>query len=198
MSTPRVGAVVMAAGASKRMGRPKMVLHWGGGTVIEQVIRVLIDSGASSIVVVTGGAHDQVVDALQGFPVTFVFNRQFEETEMLQSLQLGLSALPEDVQASLVVLGDQPQISINVVREVIQRFVEAHKQLVVPSYQMHRGHPWLAARAYWEEIIRMGRDESLRDFLAGHAQEIDYLVVDTPSILSDLDTPEDYQRDKPE
>lgn len=197
MSTPNVGAVVMAAGVSKRMGRPKMVLQWGGGTVIEQVVHVLSDLKVASIVVVTGGSHDQVVDALRGFPVTIVYNRQFEETDMLQSLQLGLSALPEDIQAGLVVLGDQPQISADVVKGVIKRFAEAQEPLVVPSYQMRRGHPWLAARVYWDEIMRMGRDQSLRDFLASHANEIYYLVVDTPAILSDLDTPEDYQREKP-
>jgi molybdenum cofactor cytidylyltransferase len=198
MSTLNVGAVVMAAGASKRMGQPKMILKWGGGTLIEQVVRVLSDSQVSSIVVVTGGAHDQVVDALRDFPVTIVHNQRYAETEMLQSLQLGLSALPADIQASLVVLGDQPQISADVVEGVVRRFVEMHKSLVVPSYQMRRGHPWLVARAYWDEIMRMGRDESLREFLAGHAVEIDYLVVDTPAILTDMDTPEDYQRDKPD
>jgi molybdenum cofactor cytidylyltransferase len=197
MNGVKVGAVVMAAGASKRMGQPKMVLPWGKGTVIEQVVRVLSASGVSPIVVVTGGAHEKVADALRGFSLKLVHNEHFHETEMLQSLQLGLFGLPDDVQASLVVLGDQPQITREVVSGVIDRFIQNHNPLVVPSYQMRRGHPWLVAREYWSEILQMDRDKSLRGFLAAHAKEIDYLVVDTPAILMDLDTPQDYQREKP-
>lgn len=187
----------MAAGVSKRMGQPKMILPWGKGTVIEQVVRVLSDSGVSPIFVVTGGAHEKVADALRNFSAKLVHNELFEETEMLQSLQLGLSGLPDDIQASLVVLGDQPQITREVVSGVIGRFVQNRNPLVVPSYQMRRGHPWLAAREYWSEILHMDQGESLRGFLAAHAKEIDYLIVDTPSILMDLDTPQDYQREKP-
>ena len=197
MSDLTVGAVVTAAGASKRMGRPKMVLPWGEETVIEQVVRVLSDSHVAPIVVVTGGAHEKVVAALQNEPVTIVHNEEYETTEMLQSLQLGLSALPDDVHASLVVLGDQPQITREVVGRVIERFAQSHSPLVVPSYQMRRGHPWLVARVYWNEILELGRDEFLRSFLAAHALDIDYLVVDTAAILSDLDTPQDYYREKP-
>jgi molybdenum cofactor cytidylyltransferase len=160
-------------------------------------VRALIDSGASPVIVVTGGAHDKVADALRNIPAIVEHNELYAETEMLQSLQLGLSALPDDVDASLVVLGDQPQIDGDVVRGVILRFILLHSPLVVPSYQMRRGHPWLVARKFWSEILQMGRDETLRNFLASHAQGIDYLIVDTPAILSDLDTPQDYQREKP-
>jgi len=67
----------------------------------------------------------------------------------------------------------------------------------VPSFQMRRGHPWLVARPLWPEILALKPPESTRDFLAGHAHEIHYVNVDTPSILADLDTPEDYEKSHP-
>ena len=193
-----VGAVVLAAGQSKRMGTPKMVLPWGDTTVIGRVVQVLIDSQAAPIVVVTGGAHAQVTTALQGYPVQIIQNTAYAHTEMLQSLQLGLSALPPEVQTSLVVLGDQPQIAPDVVVGVLNRFRQTMHPLIVPSYELRRGHPWLVARKFWDEISQLDEQSSLRNFLSTHAADIDYLVVNTPAILLDLDTPADYQRDKPD
>jgi molybdenum cofactor cytidylyltransferase len=83
------------------------------------------------------------------------------------------------------------------VQAVVSRFEETESNLVVPSYQMRRGHPWLAASPLWEEILAMQASESPRDFLNRHTAEIEYVNVDNPSILADLDTPEDYLKSRP-
>ncbi|HMN59605.1 MAG TPA: nucleotidyltransferase family protein [Anaerolinea sp.] len=192
-----VGAVVLAAGQSRRMGTAKMVLPWGSRTVIAQVVEVLADSGVKPVVVVTGGAQEAVQQCLANYNVTFAHNHRFAETEMLDSLRIGLHALPSRTQAALVTLGDQPQILPGTVRAVLSRYQTSHNPIIVPSYQMRRGHPWLLGSALWEEIFNLEAGKSLRDFLAAYAEDIDYLVVDTPTILGDLDTPEDYDRLKP-
>lgn len=192
-----VGAVVLAAGQSRRMGTAKMVLPWGSRTVIAQVVGVLVDSGVEPVVVVTGGAQEAVQQCLENSPVIFAHNERFAETEMLDSLCIGLRALPSWTQAALVTLGDQPQILPGTVQAVLARFQTSHGPIIVPSYQMRRGHPWLLGRTLWEEIYHLEESKSLRDFLAAHSQDINYLVVDTPTILGDLDTPEDYARQKP-
>jgi molybdenum cofactor cytidylyltransferase len=115
---------------------------------------------------------------------------------MLASVQRGLQAQKPSAQATLVCLGDQPQIEEGSVRSVCEAFVKSKSNLVVPSYQMRRGHPWLVARPLWEEILSL-EAASLRDFLNVHKNEIEYVNVDTPSILQDLDTPEDYLKYKP-
>ncbi len=197
MTQETIGAVVLAAGQSKRMGRPKMLLPWGEKTVIEQVVSTLLESSISPIVVVTGGFADEVAKALSPYPVRLARNPDFETTEMLQSLLIGLRTLPVEAEACLVVLGDQPQIKAEVVRLVVEQYRQTRSKLIVPSYQMRRGHPWLLAREYRAELAGLSRDESLRIFLNRHAADIHYLTVDTPTILADLDTPEDYQRDRP-
>jgi molybdenum cofactor cytidylyltransferase len=69
--------------------------------------------------------------------------------------------------------------------------------LIVPSYQKHRGHPWLIDCSLWGEVLALKPPENLRDFLRAKTEQIHYLEVDSPSILQDLDTPEDYQRFRP-
>lgn len=193
-----VAAVVLAAGLSRRMGAPKMVLPWGNTTVIAQVTRVLRAAGAGRVIVVTGGAREQVEAALRGEPVHCVFNPDFESGDMARSLQVGLTALPESFRAALVALGDQPQIEAWVARRVLETYLDTRAPLVAPSYAMHRGHPWLIDRRLWPEVQALGAGQMLRDVFGRHRQEIHYIPVDTPSVLQDLDTPEDYRRLRPE
>jgi molybdenum cofactor cytidylyltransferase len=197
LSEHSIAAVVLAAGRSLRMGRPKMVLPWGDTTVIGQVVGVLCQAGIQRIVVVTGGARRQVEGALSDFALQLVFNPSFAQEEMLVSLQLGLRNLGSDEDAALVVLGDQPQIELEVVKSVLARYQAQQASLVVPSFQMRRGHPWLVKRTLWNDIFDLQPARTMRDFLNQYADQIDYLNVDTASVLRDLDTPQEYQRQRP-
>lgn len=196
--TGLIGAVVLAAGQSRRMGQPKLTLAWGEQTVIAQVVHTLLESGIQEIVVVTGGSHEAVEAALAGLPVRFAHNPHYADAEMLTSLQIGIRALNPDCLALLIVLGDQPTLDAGVVREVVEGHLTSGGRLVVPSYQMRRGHPWLVQRALWPELLQMPPDQTMRDFVHAHAEEIQYVTVNTPGILQDMDTPEDYRRIRPE
>ena len=193
----RIAAVILAAGQSRRMGQPKMILPWGNHTVIEQVVSVLVEAGVGEIVAVVGGARRQVEAALDGLPVRAVFNPRFDEAEMTASLQTGLASLSPDIPASLVVLGDQPQIERTIVVAVMEAFRATNAELVIPSYQMRRGHPWLIARSEWDGVWALQPPDTMRDFINRHADRIHYLNVDSPSVLKDLDTPGDYARERP-
>jgi len=193
-----ISAIILAAGSSRRMGQPKMLLPWGKVTVIEHVISTFMHAGIEEIVLVTGGAHEQVEEATVQYPIRRIYNKDHAAGEMLSSLQCGLRALetaPAD--AALIGLGDQPQVEAQSVRSICAAYPEGSSRLIVPSFQRRRGHPWLVARPLWEELLTMQPPESPRDFLNKHANEIHYVDVNTPSILADLDTPEDYQRSHP-
>lgn len=193
-----IGAVVLAAGMSRRMGQPKQLLPWGKTTVIGQVVNVLQAAQVAQIVVVTGKSREQVEQTLKNTSAQCVFNPRYETSEMLTSLKVGISRLHDEIQAVLVVLGDQPQIQVSVVKGLIEQYCLGKGLLIVPSYQMRRGHPWLVDRSLWQEILQMDDErESMRNFLNHHAQDIVYYLVDTPSILTDMDTPEDYQQMRP-
>jgi molybdenum cofactor cytidylyltransferase len=180
------------------MGRPKLMLPWGNTSVIGRVLQVLQAGGVDDILVVTGGSRQEVEKVIAGFPVRTRYNPDYAESEMVKSLQLGISALGDEIGAALVVLGDQPQVQPEVIGGLLEAFREHGDALIVPSYQMQRGHPWLLGRTLWREVLSLPPSDTLRDFIERHAQDIHYLTVDTASVLQDLDTPEDYQQYRPE
>ena len=187
-----ITAVILAAGESKRMGQPKMLLPWEKGTVISHVLAVFRDAGVEDILVVTGGGREQVEDAISHLNVRTIYNGIFSQGEMLSSIQCSIGAMTHQTQAILIGLGDQPQVRKRSVRMVCDAFIETKSNIVVPSFQMRRGHPWLVTRPLWGELLNLG--SSPRDFLNTHTESIEYVNVDDPGILADLDTPEDYQR----
>ncbi len=119
-----LGAVVLAAGQSTRMGRPKMLMMWGGKKVIEQVTDVLLVAGITEIVVVAGDLKGEIGKVLEKRNINVVFNPKFANGEMTDSLKTGLNALSKEVHAAIVVLGDQPFIRQETVKEVINAFSE--------------------------------------------------------------------------
>jgi len=192
----KVTAIILAAGQSRRMGQPKMSLPWGGTTVLGKVIETLKAAGIQDLVVVTGGDREQV-EAIAHGSAQVIFNAKYSNSEMLGSIQCGLNAIKPEAQAALICLGDQPQVQVGSVQVILQEYESTGASLLVPSYQMKRGHPWLVARDLWNEILEMRLPESPREFLNRHAKEIKYINVDTPSILADLDTPDDYLKSRP-
>lgn len=192
-----ITAIILAAGESKRMGQPKMLLPWGNGTVLSHVLSVFTNSGLEEILVVTGGAKEAVERSIAGLGVRVVYNGDFASGEMLSSIQCGIRALTRQTQGALIGLGDQPQVREGSVRMVCEAFKETKSNIVVPSYRMRRGHPWLVARPLWEELLSMESPQSPRDFLNAHQGGIQYVNVDDPNVLADLDTPEEYRRWQP-
>jgi molybdenum cofactor cytidylyltransferase len=194
-----ITALILAAGMSRRMGQPKLVLPWGDTSVIEHIVHTLLAARVDRILVVSGAAHAQVAELLQGLPVRIVFNPQYQQQEMLVSVKVGLQeaalqAASGSPEAGLICLGDQPQMKASVIEAVTTSFTGTRANLVVPSFNRRRGHPWLIARPLWDELIRFQPEQTLRDFLNAHQAEIHYVDVDTDTILQDIDTPEDYQR----
>ena len=186
-----ISTIILAAGESKRMGQPKMLLSWGKSTVLQTVITTFQAAGISDILVVSGGAHDKI-DALVGKSAQIIVNENYAQGEMLSSIQTGLREKMLESRAVLIALGDQPQVQARSIQHILQEYQKTNAPLIVPSYQMRRGHPWLVAHEFWDEILKMPVGGTSRDFLNRHAQDIHYVLVDTPTIFQDLDTPEDY------
>ena len=192
-----IAALILAAGMSQRMGQPKMVLPWGDETIIEHVASQVLGAGLKDVTIVVGGSREKVEAALRGKPVRFVFNPSYLDGEMLHSLQAGLRALPDGCQAALVVLGDMPRIKMDVIREVLLEYQRTEAALVIPSYRMRRGHPWLIDRELWSELLALAPPLTVRDFIDRNRLRVRYVTVEDETVLADLDTPEDYHRQRP-
>jgi molybdenum cofactor cytidylyltransferase len=190
----RIGAVVLAAGLSTRMQRPKLLLPWGETTIIAHVCRTLTEIGLDTTVV-TGHQSQAIADALAGLPVNLTRNPDYAAGEMLSSLQVGLAQLEtRGAEGCLVVLGDQPTLQSEVIHMLLQAYREGRGGIIAPSYRQQRGHPILIDRRYWPEIHNLPPGSAPRDVIRAHEDDVFHLVVDTPSVLRDLDTPEDYQQ----
>lgn len=192
-----ITAIVPAAGLSTRMGGDvsKPLLPWGKGTIIEQVVSTLLAAGVSDVVVVTGHRREAIEVALAAYPVRCVFNPAFANGEMLASLQAGLRAVPPERAGALLALADQPQMQPEIVAKALHAFASSDSQaIVVPSYRMRRGHPIILPRWLWQEVLDLAPGNSLRSVINRHAAAIQHLVVDTTSVLADVDTPTQYQQ----
>lgn len=191
-----VTGVVLAAGQSTRMGEPKLLLPWGeGSTMIREVCRTaLASAGMQEVVVVTGAWREGVEEALAGLPVRFVHNPEHAEGEMLSSVKAGLRALLDDAAAALVFLGDQPGLEPGVVDEVLRGYAEGRGRIIAPTYQGRRGHPVLFDRATWDALIALPVGSAPRDLLRARDADVVEVDTNTPTVLQDIDTPDDYEQ----
>jgi molybdenum cofactor cytidylyltransferase len=207
----KITAVILAAGLSRRMGQPKMLLPWDKTSVLGQVVSTLCEAvtdgpadfeakkrmakAAFEIIVVTGGMR-QLVEAevarltTDGLPVRAVFNPQHEAGEMMSSIRVGLAAIGPETEYALIALGDQPQLSTESARRVVAAAQRPDTLLILPSFEMRRGHPWLVHRDLWPDLATA---ETGRAFLRAHENKIQYVETDE-TVMKDLDTPEDYQQ----
>lgn len=190
-----VGALVLAAGKATRMGRSKLSLPWEDTTILGSVLRALQTPSVSRVFVVTGAYRDEVDQIVKDFEgaVETVFNPVFENGEMTDSIKIGM-AVVTDVEGVLVVLGDQPQITKEVVEALCERFSASDSPLWVPSYAQRRGHPWLIGKELWSELTALNSSFTLRDFLNAHSHSIHYINFKDQGIVNDIDTWEDYLR----
>jgi molybdenum cofactor cytidylyltransferase len=189
-----IGALILAAGLSSRMGKAKMLLPWGDSTVIRHVVNSYIFAGVTEIVVVTGGNRYDIEKQLHDTAVRLVFNPLYENGEMLDSIKTGIRTFPENIQSVLIAPGDHPAIGRDEITAVMDGYMESKSALVVPSHKMRRGHPWAVARSMWPELLNLEAPETLRDFLRKNSNLIHYVEINNPSILMDMDTPDDYER----
>lgn len=195
MERAKITAIILAAGLSRRMGQPKMLLPWGETSVLGKVLSTLNQAGVEDLIVISGGAR-QLIEAevarlaTDGLPVRAIFNPQYEAGEMMSSVRAGLAAIGPQAEYALIALGDQPQLSVESARRVVEAAQRSDAQLVLPSFEMRRGHPWLVRRDLWPELISA---ETGRAFLQAHASKILYVETDE-TVMKDLDTPEDYQQ----
>lgn len=177
------------------MGQSKPLLPFGKHLVIERILSVLTNCSIDEALVVTGYMREAVEERLSEWSVRSVFNPEFETGEMLSSVQVGLRSVSAEADAAMILLGDQPGLKETVVEMVLKDYRDGKGDIVIPSYQMRRGHPIIIGRAYWKDILDLGEGETLRDFFKGTTEVIHHVEVSTPTVLRDMDTPADYRRE---
>jgi molybdenum cofactor cytidylyltransferase len=189
----RIGALVLAAGDSRRMGRNKQMLPYGESTVIETILSVLRETPVDGVTVVLGRSWEEVWGAIDGLDVEMFVNPR-PENGMLSSVQWGLAQMRDDLDGFLIVLGDQPQIRAETVTALIQVAEKHPKSIFLPTYRGRRGHPVLFRASLKKAILDLPLTGGLNRLLADLPEEVQEVPVDSDTVLKDIDTPEDYRR----
>jgi molybdenum cofactor cytidylyltransferase len=186
-----VWAIILAAGESKRMGSPKMLLTFNGKTMIENVISNVTESKINKIMVVLGAYRDLLTDHIGRLSVKYCFNDNYKEG-MLSSVQCGFRNLPSDYKAVLVFQGDQPFITSNTIDKVLDSYLSSDKGIVIPVYKNKRGHPLLIDIKYRDEIEKLSPGNGLNSLAHNFTDDVLEVDINESGILRDFDTYEEY------
>jgi CTP:molybdopterin cytidylyltransferase MocA len=184
---PKVAGVLLAAGAGRRLGRPKALVEVGGTRLVDHGVRVLADGGADPIVVVTGAAPVTVPGVITAVNPDW-------PSGMGSSLAAGLRAVPAGCAAAVVALVDQPLVG----PEAVRRLIAAHAAgagVAVAAYQGRPRNPVLLARGHWPEVLQLAvGDVGARPFLRAHPDLVTVVECGDTGQPDDVDTPEDLAR----
>ncbi len=172
------------------MGQSKQLLPLYDKPVIRHCLDYLIAAGIQNIVVVLGPRKQEALAAIQEIPVQITYNRN-PESDMAESVRIGLLALKHSSSGVLVSLSDHPLISVETLMSLIQCFIETPDKIVIPLYKGKRGHPNLFPRHVIEEIFEGG---TLRDIIHKDSDRIRCLDVQDEGVILDMDTKKDYKR----
>jgi len=172
------------------MEQLKQLLPLHDKPIIRHCLDNLITSGIENIVAVLGYRGDEVLAVIHEMPVQIVFNKN-QESEMAESVRIGLRAIAEKSSGVLVCLSDHPLVSVDTLKILMQCFLETPDKIIIPIYKGKRGHPTLFPRNVIEEIFEAG---TLRDIIDKNRSRLKFLDVQDEGIILDMDTKEDYDK----
>lgn len=192
MNNKPVAAVILAAGESRRMGQPKLLLPWRDGCVLDAVLAAVSAAPFDDAVLVSGAYRERVEEVAAYHGIRCVFNPDYASGQST-SLITGLNALPDDTAATFI-LADQPGLNDALLRRLIEAYRQSGAPILRPrTLQGRAGHPVLFAPALFAELRALSGDVGGRPVLQAHKNEIQYLLADDDGIWQDLDTPEEYR-----
>ena len=186
------GIVVLAAGASVRMGTPKQLLKIEGVSLIRRSVEHALGSGCGPVVAVLGASADLIAPALSGLEIHIAVNHDWK-MGISSSIRCGLRSLltvNSQVEGVILFLADQPNVTGASLRKLTEARLRRSSELVAASYSGHIGTPALFSRSYFNELLQLEGQGGAKNLLERHAARV--LSIDFPEAAFDLDTPQDF------
>jgi len=187
----KVAGVILAAGESRRLGRPKQLLPLGQKTMLEHIVEVALSSPLQEVIVVLGHRAKEIRPLLRGVKV--VVNEEWPQG-LSASLRAGLAALSPRFEACLFLLADQPQATPKLVDSLITRHRRTLAPIVAPRFRGRRGNPVLFARSLFPELLSLQGEEGGRSLIEKYRPLVEWVEVDSEDYFLDIDTLEDLKR----
>ena len=189
----RIPGIILAAGASSRMGQDKALLRWGDRTFLEHLLTALRHSEVDAVRVVLGANADEVQKVISFGAGEVVLNPDWQKG-MLSSLIAGLNSLPTDVEAAVVCLVDHPCVSSTLIRALGENFRAGGKFIAIPTYRGRRGHPVLFSTKLFDELRTAPLKVGARHVVRGHADDILELPTEEEGVLLNTNDRAAYEK----
>ena len=194
------GAILLAAGASERMGFPKALLKIGDETFLQHILDQLIELDEVAAVAVVLGANATAIKEAVDFRSAVPVHHRGYKLGMFSSVRAGARAvwrrLP-DLKGALVCLVDMPAVSPDTYRTLIHSFQADKDDVVIAAYQGEGGHPVLLSRTLVERLADVAKaepaEDTLAEFLDAHAERRRFVDANDPAVLQNVNTPEAYR-----
>jgi molybdenum cofactor cytidylyltransferase len=189
----KVAGIILAAGASRRMGSVnKLLASIAGKPLVRHAVESFVATSLSPIIVVVGYESDKVAAALEGLPVQLVFNPD-HATGQGSSVGVGVEALDNNVTDAMIGLGDMPLLPSALLDSLIHTHIgrEAHaRNITIPAFEGQRGNPVLWGKTFFPELITLAGDRGGRQLLNDHKAAQHLIACNHSSVLRDVDTVE--------
>jgi len=192
-TAPIIDGLVLSAGRSRRMGRPKALLPIDEETFIERAIRVLIEGGCREVFAVVPADAPGVTRLAEQAGARIVVNPDVD-SDQATSLRLGLEAVGDDADAVAVLPVDHPLISSETVLRLLSKYREARPAIVRPVYCGVPGHPGIFSRRLFPELLDPDLPEGAHTVIEAHRDEVVDVEVRDIGVTADIDSPDDYRR----
>jgi molybdenum cofactor cytidylyltransferase len=186
----KIGAVILAAGGSARLGQPKQLLRYCGEPLVRHAARAAIGAGCSPVTVVVGPERNKTADSLHDLGVVILPNESWQYG-IGTSIRAGVEAL-KNCDTLIILACDQPYVDSTLIRQLAARHQETQRPMVASAYAGTLGVPALFARSCFEQLLSLGDEQGAKVLLT--ARPTDVAQVDFPDGAVDVDTPEDWER----
>lgn len=193
----KIGAVILAAGKSVRMGKPKLLLPYKGNPLFTYPLKLALHQQLQPIVCVTGRYHVQMKEIIEfeKMNITLTYN-PFFESGLSSSLKAGIHTMKDQVDGAMIFLGDQPLIPNEVVQKIHEEFKKEKKKgikIIRPLFGNRFGHPILFDRSLFPEFNKLQGDEGGKSILKHHQASLKLLQFANEDWGIDIDTQEEYE-----
>ena len=189
---PMISAIILAAGCSKRLGKPKQLLSIGKATILEQTVDNIINSKVNEVIVVLGHRAEEMVSRIASMPITIAVNSAHHQG-MSTSILAGLSLISDKAQGVMISLADQPLVDSQTIDCLVEAFGTHNKDIIVPVYQGRRGNPVIFGIRYKKELLGLKGDIGGREIIGQHSDDVLEIAVNCEGVVIDIDTVEDYK-----
>ena len=189
--------IVLAAGMSSRLGRPKQLLELGGKSVLEWTLNACMDSKIERIYLILGYKHQQVLEVLSEkirHPrLNIILNQNYKKGQGA-SLQAGVLEIRDTFPSVMFILGDQPLVDSPTINHLLECFWASEKNICVPFYKNKRGNPTIFSAMFYDKLSSIKGDIGARGIIEDHPDQVLRVAVNRPSFFHDIDTQKDFEK----